>query len=65
MRDTLAERNAARFERYSRIFGRISDAPALNERVAEVQAPTLLVWGAEDRVLHPSGASEIRPNIRE
>lgn len=56
VRDTLAERTAARFERYTRIFGQIYDAPALNERVAEIQAPTLLVWGAEDRVLHPSGA---------
>ena len=60
-----AERAAARFERYTRIFGQIYDAPALNARIDEIQAPTLLVWGAEDRVLHPSGAQawmERHPN---
>jgi triacylglycerol lipase len=65
VRDTLAERAAARFERYTRIFGQIYDAPALNARIDEIQAPTLLVWGAEDRVLHPSGAQawmERHPN---
>ncbi|WP_052367983.1 alpha/beta fold hydrolase [Algiphilus aromaticivorans] len=56
VRDTLAGRAAERFDHYTRIFEQIYDAPALNERVAEIQAPTLLVWGAEDRVLHPSGA---------
>lgn len=56
VRDTLAARAAARFDRYERIFGQIYDAPPLNDRVEQIQTPTLLVWGAEDRVLHPSGA---------
>ncbi|MCK5770500.1 alpha/beta fold hydrolase [Algiphilus sp.] len=56
VRDTLAKRAAARYERYRAIFLDVQEAEPLNARVADIDVPTLLVWGEEDRALHPSGA---------
>ncbi|MDH3645574.1 MAG: alpha/beta hydrolase [Gammaproteobacteria bacterium] len=32
----------------------------LNELVVDLAVPTLVVWGADDRVLHPAGAEKLR-----
>lgn len=56
VRDTLAERTVSRHSHYQRILKQLrADAP-LNDQVDAIETPTLLVWGMEDRVLHPSGA---------
>lgn len=57
VRDTLAERAAARHAHYQRIFEQLVAEPGLNDRIAAIEAPTLLVWGEEDRILDPSGAA--------
>ena len=41
--------------------------PPLESRVARLDTPALIVWGAEDRVLNPKGAEAMRafmPNAR-
>lgn len=56
VRDTLAERTVSRRDHYQRILKQLrADAP-LNEQIKAIETPTLLVWGMEDQVLHPSGA---------
>lgn len=56
VRDTLAERTVERYDHYADILQQLrADAP-LNAQVSKIDTPTLLVWGMEDQVLHPSGA---------
>ena len=37
----------------------MSDPHALEEKLANSSIPTLIVWGDEDRILHPSGAHRL------
>lgn len=43
---------------HSKLFEDLmSDPTALEEALADSKIPTLITWGDEDRILHPSGAS--------
>ena len=49
----------------ARIFSEMqTNAPSLEERLPLVQAPTLIIWGDQDRVLHVSSAEVFRRGIK-
>ena len=56
-RDVLAADYAARAPFLRALFARLAERrDRLRPRLGEIDAPVLLVWGAEDRVLDPSAA---------
>ena len=58
----LLARSTAEAPFNARIFEEMFEQPvALEERVAALSAPTLVVWGDDDRVLHPSALDILRP----
>lgn len=60
LRRRLAQRAVADFELHSQIFREICDDSALLEpELPGIAAPTLVVWGAEDRVLNAAAAGVI------
>lgn len=62
----LAERAAANYQLNEKIFMEIMESsPALETFASGITVPTRIVWGEEDRVLHPSGAqvlTRLMPN---
>lgn len=50
----LADRFIARNERHMRIFSQIHGQDRVDARLGEITAPTLIVWGADDKVLDKS-----------
>lgn len=56
----MAQRAVARHDRYQRIFTQIhadiENGFVLEDIVAEIDVPVLVVWGEEDQLLHVSGA---------
>ncbi len=52
----IAERYQARRGQLARIFAELQASPPIEPELAKIQAPTLLLWGREDRLLHPSSA---------
>lgn len=57
LRRALARQAALNYALHTRIFNLLRDDPEPLEPVAHrITAPTLVVWGAEDRVLDPRGA---------
>jgi len=53
----LARRAVADFELHTSIFRQIrEESPLLEHILPTILAPTLIVWGAEDRVLNPAAA---------
>lgn len=67
---TLAKEAVARRPHYLAIWNQLLgswDAQPLEDRVRGLTVPTLVVWGARDRVLHVSGAEPLTaamPNAR-
>jgi pimeloyl-ACP methyl ester carboxylesterase len=62
---TFADR-AAHLELLDRIFWTIvedGDQRPLNDRLAEVQTPTLIIWGRHDRLIHVSCVAELEAGI--
>ncbi|OZC04165.1 alpha/beta fold hydrolase [Rubricoccus marinus] len=59
----LAAENAADYDLNREIFARMSTGfavgPSTEDLLDGVDVPTLITWGEEDRVLHPSGAGSI------
>ena len=59
----LAAESAAAYDLNLRIFRQMSAelaaGPSTEELLRGVEIPTLVTWGEEDRVLHPSGATTI------
>lgn len=52
----IAERYQARRGQLARIFAELQASPPMEPELAKIQAPTLLLWSREDRLLHPSSA---------
>ncbi|MBF4163622.1 alpha/beta fold hydrolase [Nocardioides acrostichi] len=46
----------ARRESYAEVFEDFYQRDYLTERLAEITTPTLVMWGAEDRIVHPDTA---------
>jgi abhydrolase domain-containing protein 6 len=54
-----------RREQIGHMFSAYRASPTLNARLCEISVPTLVVWGGEDRVLHPSGVDVWKNGVRE
>lgn len=52
----LGERYRARRAALAEIFPQIHPRDGLDDRLGEIAAPTLVMWGALDRLIHPSAA---------
>ncbi len=66
-RQTLGRRAVADFELHTQIMRQLSDSPLLEKSFQPMPTPALIVWGAEDEILSPSGAETFRmmfPNSR-
>jgi triacylglycerol lipase len=55
----LGRRAVADFALHSDIMRQLSDAPLLREQQQYAAIPALVVWGEQDRILHPSGAAAL------
>ena len=64
LRRTLARRAIADCELHRRIFREIgTESPTLEAVYPSITAPTLIVWGSEDRILSPSAAPRMQALI--
>ncbi|QOC21727.1 alpha/beta hydrolase [Wenzhouxiangella sp. AB-CW3] len=66
VRHYLAERAAAGQDRAEAIFHQLRfDSPPLEELARDLPTPALILWGALDRVLHPSGLERLAALLPE
>jgi triacylglycerol lipase len=64
LRRTLGERAAGDFALHTRIFREIGlESPTLEDRYGTIRAPTLIVWGRDDRILDPRAAATMHARI--
>jgi len=56
----LGERAAANYPLHSKIFGALSQEAPIESWATRIDAPALIVWGAEDRALNPKGADALK-----
>ncbi len=59
-RRTLGRRAVADFELHTLIMRQLNDSPLLENTFQPMDTPALIVWGAEDEILHPDGAESFR-----
>ncbi len=63
----LAAENAVDYDLNREIFATMSwgfaSSPSTEELLRDLRVPTLVTWGADDRVLHPSGAATLAEAI--
>ena len=51
--DAMARYYVARRDEFEEIFDAFYETDQLDDLLAEIHAPTMIVWGAEDRLVHP------------
>ncbi|GAA5109303.1 alpha/beta fold hydrolase [Alloalcanivorax gelatiniphagus] len=56
LRSAIAADYVARREQLAEIFADFHGVDALDDRLGEIAAPTLVMWGERDRLVHPSTA---------
>ena len=56
--NTLAQERIRNADLEEKIFQQIVNDPSMEKRIKDLPIPTLIVWGTEDRVIHP-GPAEI------
>ena len=56
VRAALAEDYVSRRDQLAEIFEDFHGVATLDDRLAEITAPTLVMWGEQDRLVHPSTA---------
>ncbi|MBA5640230.1 alpha/beta fold hydrolase [Duganella sp. LX20W] len=59
VRTWLGRRGAADLALHQRIMHQLTTAPLLEQQYRELAPPALIVWGQQDRILHPSGAAAL------
>jgi pimeloyl-ACP methyl ester carboxylesterase len=65
LQQALAERSIANSTHNERVFAQlVSRYIPLEPILPKIQAPTLLLWGAQDRVLHVSSVEVMRPLLQ-
>jgi len=57
--DAMAQRRIRNFALEERIFKQVA-ADSVEERIRGLAIPALIVWGQQDRVLHPGGAGVLQ-----
>lgn len=61
VKTVLAQRAVADHALHRQILEQLVHAsPTLEDRLPAITAPTLVVWGTEDRILHPKGAAALQ-----
>ena len=64
VKTVLARRAVADHALHRRILDEVAHAsPTLEDRLPRITAPTLVVWGADDRVLSPRGAEVLHERL--
>jgi triacylglycerol lipase len=64
LKTVLAQRAVADHGLHAQILRQlVHESPTLEERLPAIAAPTLVVWGTEDRILHPDGAAALRARL--
>ena len=61
--DATAQTYMDRRERYAQIFKDIHGEPRLTARLSEMQVPSLLIWGEQDRLIDVSAVSVWREQV--
>ncbi len=56
VRAALAEDYVSRRDQFAEIFTDFFGVAMLDDRLGEITAPTLIMWGEQDRLVHPSTA---------
>jgi triacylglycerol lipase len=56
----LAQRAAADFTLHTQIMRDLQQAPKLEAQYRRIETPALIVWGKQDRVLNPRGATAMQ-----
>lgn len=56
VRAAIAADYLARRRDYEEIFADVFDVDTLDDRLGEIDVPTLVMWGEQDRLVHPSTA---------
>lgn len=65
VKSVLARRAVADHALHRRILEQlVHESPTLEDRLPAVTAPTLVVWGTEDRILHPRGATALQLGLQ-
>jgi len=54
IKNTIADNHIARRTAYAHIFNDFFDSDFLEDKLGDIKAPTLLVWGKKDQILHVS-----------
>lgn len=55
----LARRAAADFALHEQIMLQVAASPLLEQQYRTLTTPALIVWGEQDRILHPAGAAAL------
>jgi len=64
VKTALARRAVADHALHAQILQQlVHDSPTLEDRLLAIAAPTLVVWGTEDRILSPDGAAALRARL--
>lgn len=64
VKTVLAQRAVADHALHAQILQQlVHDSPTLEERLPAIAAPTLVVWGSDDRILHPDGAAALQARL--
>lgn len=62
----VAQQVVSRAEKTGKIFDEIQvNDPPLVDRLSQIKAPTLIIWGDEDRLIHFSAAEVFRKGIKD
>lgn len=59
----MAQQTIRGAQKTQRIFDEIQASPPLMELLAQIKAPTFIVWGDDDKLIHVSAAELFRTNI--
>jgi abhydrolase domain-containing protein 6 len=66
VRKYLAKQVVRGSEKTGKIFDEIrASTPPLEERLGQIKTPTLILWGAQDRLIHVSAAEVFRKGIKD
>jgi triacylglycerol lipase len=64
VKTVLAQRAVADHALHAQILQQlVHDSPTLEDRLPAIAAPTLVVWGSEDRILHSDGAAALQARL--
>lgn len=64
VRTALGQRGVADHALHSHIMRQLTTAPLLEQQFRDLAPPALIVWGQQDRILHPSGAAALEALFR-